>query len=320
VTGCTSTSPIVGNSPAIQRARDLIGRYATTKLPILVMGATGTGKELVAQHIHSLSGRPGPLVDVNCGALPRDMVESLLFGHRRGSFTGAVESVPGYVERANGRTLFLDELSHLPVEGQVKLLRVLETGELERLGEASKRAVDLRVVAAVQDDLAERLRSQAFRRDLFQRLAGVVIVLPPLRDRMDDVAVLARHFARLEGRNLEEGCRHVLANHGWPGNVRELRLAIERAGQLVENGTVPPSALAESIQLGLPDEGGGPSSDRPAALDAGLPSARQRMLRLCAEHDWDYRLIAAAMCVGKSTLYRRLSRLGISLRGGGISH
>ncbi len=320
MTGCTSPSPIIGNSPSIQRARDLICRYATTRLPILVMGATGTGKELVAQHIHALSGRPGPLVDVNCGALPRDMVESLLFGHRRGSFTGAVESVPGYAERASGRTLFLDELSHLSVEGQVKLLRVLETREVERLGEALKRQVDLRVVAAVQEDLAERLRSQAFRRDLFQRLAGVVIVLPPLRDRIDDVVVLAEHFAQLEGRNLEEGCRHVLANHGWPGNVRELRLAIERAGQLVENGTIPPSALAESIQLGLPNDGEGASTDVSAAPVAGLPSARQRMLRLCADHDWDYRLIATAMCVGKSTLYRRLSRLGISLRGGGISH
>jgi transcriptional regulator with PAS, ATPase and Fis domain len=320
VTACSSHSaPIIGKSPAIHRARDLISRYATTRLPILVMGETGTGKELVAQHIHSLSGRPGPLVDVNCGALPRDMVESLLFGHRRGSFTGAVESVPGYVERANGRTLFLDEVSHLPVDGQVKLLRVLETREVERLGEGLKRQVDFRVVSAVQDDLAQRLKTQTFRRDLFQRLAGVVILLPPLRDRMDDVELLARHFAQLEGRTLDDGCRRVLTNHGWPGNVRELRLAIERAGQLVENGTVPPSALAESIQLGLPEESEGSTSGRPAWV-LGVPTARQRMLQVCAEHDWDYRLIATALRVGKSTLYRRLARLGISLRAGGLSH
>src|SRR5947199_360221 len=145
---------IVGRSPCIRRALVLAERYARTRLRILVVGATGTGKELLAEYIHQRSGRPGPLVDVNCCALPRDMVESLLFGHRRGAFTGAVESTIGYVERSDGGTLFLDELAGLELSAQGKLLRVLETGYVEPLGAGANRRVDLRVVSAAQDTMA----------------------------------------------------------------------------------------------------------------------------------------------------------------------
>src|SRR5438093_3496177 len=213
---------IVGRSPCIRRALVLAERYARTRLPILVVGATGTGKELLAQHIHQRSGRPGPFVDVNSCALPRDMVESLLFGHRRGAFTGAVESTVGYVERSDGGTLFLDELAGLAVAAQGKLLRVLETGYVEALGAGAKQRVDLRVVSAAQDTMARTMATGRFRQDLFQRLAGAVIELLPLADRSDDVMSLAEHFADVRGRTLEPGGEEELLMYECQGNVCDL--------------------------------------------------------------------------------------------------
>jgi len=301
---------IVGVSPAIRRAVALAERYARTRLPVLVVGATGTGKELLAQHIHERSGRSGPLVDVNCCALPRDMVESLLFGHRRGAFTGAVDSSIGHLERSDRGTLFLDEVTSLAVEAQGKLLRTLETGEVQPLGASAKRRLDLRVVAAAQDDIGRAVTTVRFRRDLFQRLAGVVIELPPLAARLEDVLPLARHFAALQGRRLEAGVERVLLNYAWPGNVRELRLTIERAVQLADNGTLPASALAESIGLGgtAPPEAAETSGERAA------------LARLCESHEWHGGEIARALGISRTTLHRRLRELGLSLRHGKKYH
>ena len=300
---------IVGVSPAIRRALVLAERYARTRLPILLVGATGTGKELFAQYVHERSGRRGPLVDVNCCALPRDMVESLFFGHRRGAFTGAVEASVGHIERSDGGTLFLDELASLVPEAQGKLLRVLELGEVQPLGASAKRPVDLRVVCAVPDDIWTALDRGQFRRDLFQRVAGVVIELPPLAARPEDVVPLAKHFADLQGRRLERGVDSVLLNYPWPGNVRELRVAIERAGELVEDGTLPPRAVAEAIALGGP---------RPSVSSArGQLSAlltRDDLLAVLDRSDWDVERAATALRIGRTTFFKRLKSLGISLR------
>jgi len=295
---------IVGVSPAIRRAIALAERYARTRLAVLIVGATGTGKELLAQHIHERSGRPGLLVDVNCCALPRDMVESLLFGHRRGAFTGAVDSTIGHLERSDGGTIFLDEVTSLAVEAQGKLLRTLETGEVQPLGAAAKRRLDLRVIAAAQDDIQPAVQTGRFRRDLFQRLAGVVIELPPLKARPEDVLPLASHFAALQGRRLEPGVERVLLNYTWPGNIRELRLTIERAAELVDNGTLPPGALAEAIILG-----------GVAIADATQASEeRAAFARLCESHEWQGGEIARALGISRTTLHRRLRELGLSLR------
>ncbi len=301
---------IVGVSPAIRRALVLAERYARTRLPVLLVGATGTGKELFAQHIHERSGRPGPLVDVNCCALPRDMVESLLFGHRRGAFTGAVEASVGHIERSDRGTLFLDELTSLAPEAQGKLLRVLESGEVQALGAAVKRRVDLRVICAVQDDIWTALGRGPFRRDLFQRVAGVVIELPPLAARPEDIIPLAEHFADLQGRRLEVPVEGVLLNYGWPGNVRELRMAIERAGQLVEDGTLPPWAVAEAIALGGP----GPSPSGPVGHLVSSLLTRDDLLAVLDRTDWDVERAATALRVGRTTFFKRLRALGISLR------
>jgi len=301
---------IVGVSPAIRRALVLAERYARTRLPILLVGPTGTGKELFAQHIHERSGRPGPLVDVNCCALPRDMVESLFVGHRRGAFTGAVESSIGHVQRSDGGTLFLDELASLTPEAQGKLLRVLETGEVQPLGAAAKRRVDLRVVSAAHDDIGRALESGRFRRDLYQRVAGVVIELPPLAARPEDVIPLAEHFACLQGRRLERGVEGVLVSYPWPGNVRELRMAIERAGELVEDGTLPPQAVAEAITLG---------SLAPHMLGGGgvllnTLLTRDDLLAVLNRCDWNVERAALAVHVGRTTFFKRLRAVGISLR------
>src|SRR6266699_3004706 len=302
---------IVGVSAAIRRALVLAERYARTRLPILLVGPTGTGKELFAQHIHERSGRPGPLVDVNCCALPRDMVESLLVGHRRGAFTGAVESSIGHVQRSDGGTLFLDELASLTPEAQGKLLRVLETGEVQPLGAAAKRRVDLRVVSAVHDDIGRALESGRFRRDLYQRVAGVVIELPPLAARPEDVIPLAEHFACLQGRRLERGVEGALLSYRWPGNVCELRMAIERAGELVEDGTLPPTVLAEAIALGHR------SSDvtshrlvRPRRRKV----TRDQVLAALESSNWDVHQAAATFQVGRTTFFKWLKALRISLR------
>jgi len=298
---------IIAVSPAMRRAVSLVDRFGPTRLPILLVGPTGTGKEVLARRIHRVSGRAGEFVDVNCGALPRDMVESLLFGHRRGAFTGAYESHIGLVEQSNGGTVFLDELLSLPVTGQAKLLRVLETGEIRPLGERTKRRVEFRAVAALQDDPRRRVEAGELRADLFQRLAGVVIALPPLGVRPEDIIPLAAHFAAAEGRRLEPGAKRVLLNYDWPGNVRELRTAVERAGCLVENGTLPPGALAEAIHLGATVVSGAPrvSAHR---------DRRTELFRVCEFHDWDISRIMEALGVSRATAFRRLKAAGLSLR------
>ena len=317
----TVLAPIVGESPAIKRATALIERFAPTGLPILLIGATGTGKELFARHIHFRSARRGPLVDINCGALPQEIADSLLFGHRRGAFTGAVETVAGHLERAHNGTLFLDEVLHLTAPAQVKLLRALETGEVQRLGEDHKHRVDFRIVSAAQEDTSDRLERGLFRHDLFQRLAGIVIELPVLADRAEDIVPLAEHFADMNNQVLEPGTAAVLQAHAWPGNVRELRLAIERAGCLVENGSVPAGAVRDAIALGVlchrnrdrrTVERRASRRDRRQQVSRRFPI--EEVLAACEAHGWDVRRGAASLGMGRSTMYETIKAAGLSLR------
>jgi DNA-binding NtrC family response regulator len=298
---------IVGRSKAIEEARELIERYAPTRLAILVTGPTGTGKELVAREIHRRSGRPGPLVDVNCAALPRDLAESLLFGHRRGAFTGARDAATGYVALADRGTLFLDELVSLPIDVQPKLLRVLETWQVPTLGADTKRAVEVRVVGAAQEGLLTAVRVGRFRRDLFQRLAGVVIDLPPLVERMEDVVPIAEHFAAGSGKTLEPGVASVLEHHSWPGNVRELRFVIERATYLVKNGSLSPAAVGEAIALGR-EAGGDQGTSLREVISAGVATG------------WNAGRMATALRIHRATLFRRLGHHGLTLRSLKESH
>jgi DNA-binding NtrC family response regulator len=303
--------PIIGESAAMRRAIALAQRFAPTNLPVLLLGDTGCGKELFAQHIHRWSGRKKDMVDLNCAALPESLVEAELFGHGAEAYTGAKNNRPGLIEESNGTTLFLDEVTGLPAQAQGKLLRVLDTGEVRRVGELQKRRVEFRLLAAAQTDLAERVASRSFRRDLYQRMAGVVIELPPLSQRGEDILPLAVHFASRQGRSLELDTQSVLLRYGWPGNVRELRQAIERAGHLVENGTLPADVLAEAISLGVT-----PSWSDHGNVLGTVPEASQRveLVGACARYRWDGAMISRGLGIHRSTLFRRLKKHGLSLR------
>src|SRR5882672_6313097 len=228
---------IIGVSPGIAELYAILQRVADTPTTVLITGESGTGKELVARALHEHSGRKEkPFIKVNCAAIPKELIESELFGYERGAFTGAVASKPGRFELANGGTLFLDEIGEIPIEMQVKLLRALQESEFERVGGIKTIRVDVRLVAATNRDLYKEVESGGFRKDLYYRLNVVPIVLPPLRDRKSDIPQLVKHFVEkynsrlgkhVEG--IEPEADRVLVQHPWPGNIRELENVIERA-------------------------------------------------------------------------------------------
>jgi len=248
--GTTDGPTIVGSSPAMQDAYKRIAIFARTDSSVLILGETGTGKDLVAQRIHFLSSRSeGPMVAVNCGGLPESLVESELFGHEKGAFTGADATRRGRFEVADGGTLFLDEVGDLPPSAQVKLLRVLDTSTIERVGSATPIPLDVRVIAATNRDLSLDVAEGRFREDLYYRLAVLQLSLPPLRERRDDILPLAEFFLDEHGTSatLLETTKQSLLEHTWPGNVRELHNAIQHAATIATGGTIHPEDLPTSV-------------------------------------------------------------------------
>jgi two-component system NtrC family response regulator len=245
------TPRLVGASPGMDRVRSLITKVAPTPSTVLILGETGTGKELVARAVHDESTRASePFVAINCGALPETLIESELFGHRKGAFTGADEHRVGLFEVANGGTIFLDEIGELPKAMQAKLLRVLESREIRRVGENKSIVVDVRVVCATHRDLPEMVAAGDFREDLMYRINTFEIFLPPLRDRLDDIPDLAEHLltrsrgkATSAGQLIAEDALEELKSHVWPGNVRELANVIEHATILCDEGPITAAHL-----------------------------------------------------------------------------
>ncbi|RMF76959.1 MAG: sigma-54-dependent Fis family transcriptional regulator, partial [Acidobacteria bacterium] len=309
-------SGVIGTSPAFEKVLRLVEKVAPTDSTVLLTGETGTGKEVIADAIHELSPRAErPLVKVHCAAIPATLLEAQLFGHVRGAFTGAVRDRHGFFEEASGGTLFLDEVGEIPLELQTKLLRVLQTGEIQRLGEAQPRRVDVRVIAATHRDLEDEVREGRFREDLFYRLHVIPIEIPPLRRRGDDVVLLARHFFARERerqrrddlRGLAPDALDVLRAWDWPGNVRELENVIERAVTLAEGGEITAADLPERLRAAAAS-GHGAVEITP---DMTLREAERVLILAALERAGGNRKEAAArLGISQATLYRKLAQYG----------
>jgi two-component system NtrC family response regulator len=309
---------LVGSSTAMESLRSLIRKVAPSEATILVMGENGTGKELVARALHFSSPRaPRPLVDVNCAALTETLLESELFGHEMGAFTGASGRRAGKFEQAHGGTLFLDEIGDMPLSTQAKILRVLQERTFQRVGGTERIAVDVRVICATNRDLEEAVRRNEFRKDLFYRVNTLVIEVPALRDRAADIPELARHFlaraARHEKRPvdvLSPAALEALAIHSWPGNVRELQHAIERAVLVCETGEVRPEHLPPAILRGSP---AGPPS---GAAEGNLVEAVERLERAMIldalrDNGWVKARAARALGLTERMIAYKMQNLGI---------
>ena len=323
---------IVGASPAMQRILKLVARVAPTDSTVLLLGETGTGKELIARSLHVQSGRArGPFVPVNVSAIPESLVESELFGTRRGAFTGASSDRAGLVEQADGGTLFLDEIGEMPLGTQAKMLRFLESHEVRRLGDSVTRLVNARLVAATHRDLRAQVEAGRFREDLYYRLNVVRIELPPLRDRRGDIGLLASYFlARIAERQGRAGlvfspeAMDLLERYDYPGNVRQLENAIEHAVTLVEGSTIRPRDLPAELRTPRMLEGHEASA---AAAAASRPAEdrdtwsladveREHIRRVLEIHRGNATSAARQLGISRTTLWRKLRAYGIPRTGG----
>jgi two-component system, NtrC family, nitrogen regulation response regulator NtrX len=315
------TQTMVGECTGMRQLRDQVEMAAPTNGRVLIYGENGTGKELVARTIHALSRRrSGPFVEVNCAAIPEELIESELFGHVRGAFTGAVADRRGKFEIADGGTIFLDEIADMSLKTQAKVLRVLQEQTMDAVGGTNRIRVDARVLAATNKELQSEIRAGRFREDLYFRLNVIPIFVPPLRERQEDIPLLADHFmaefAREYGRrvkNFERGALRALQRYSWPGNVRELRNVIERLMIMVPGDVISPSDLGFLESSGLM---------RPAAVEVSperqtLHEARDQferdlILRTLAEQQGNMSRTAEVLGVERSNLYRKMKAFGIA--------
>jgi formate hydrogenlyase transcriptional activator len=302
---------IIGNSPTLELVLEQVERVAPTDSTVLIEGETGTGKELIARAIHNISSRCGhPFIKLNCAAIPFDLLESELFGHEKGAFTGAIAQKVGRFEMADKGTLFLDEVGDIPPGLQPKLLRVLQEQEFERLGCTRTHQVDVRLVAATNRDLPEMVKRGEFRSDLYYRLNVFPILLPPLRARREDIPILVTHFAEIFGRRVGRQIEHIppetmsaLSSYSWPGNIRELQNLIERAVILSNYGVLPNPLPASASQCVIPP-----------IVTTLRESERTLILHTLQEVGWvigGARGAAAKLGLKRTTLICKMQKLGI---------
>jgi two-component system nitrogen regulation response regulator NtrX len=322
---------MLGESPAMRRLREAIGKVAPTSGRVLVLGESGTGKELVAQEIHRLSKRAhGPFVKVNCAAIPSELIESELFGHEKGSFSGAAARRRGQFEVAHGGTLFLDEIGDMSLSAQAKVLRALQTGEVVRVGSEKAFTVDVRIVAATNKDLEDEVRSGTFREDLFFRLNVVPLTAPPLRERLEDVPMLAERFIQLAVREnglrpkpIEVDVLDRLTQYRWPGNVRELRNVCERmaimSGDRIGAADVPDYVGPRAAPAAA--AGGGDLSRYGEVPLRELRELVERdyILKKLEEHDWNITQAAQALGIERTNLHKKMKQHGLSRAERGAS-
>jgi DNA-binding NtrC family response regulator len=319
---------IVGSSPDFRAALAIAAKAARARVAILLEGEVGVGKDVIAEAIHAASPRSKkPLTTVNCGAIPANLVESELFGHEKGAFTGAFERKIGRFHDADGGTVFLDEVDEMPLEAQAKLLRVLQTGEVHALGARHPRDVDVRVIAATNKRLLDEVAAGRFREDLYDRLNAVQVTIPPLRERTGDIPALARHLlARIAEQpglrplGITDSALALLVQYDWPGNVRQLQNALFRAAVLCEDTALTEEDFPQIAALGIRQRapataalgGGGVTLFRPDGNLRALEEIEADVIRLAIGH---YRgrmtEVARRLGIGRSTLYRKLGELGI---------
>jgi two-component system, NtrC family, nitrogen regulation response regulator NtrX len=309
---------MIGSTPAMLALRESIARVGPTEAYVLITGENGTGKELVARALHAASLRSArPMVEVNCAAIPNELIESELFGHEKGAFTGAAAQRIGRFEQADGGTLLLDEIGDMSIHAQAKVLRVLEEGTFERVGGTRQLRVDVRVIAATNKNLPKEIREQRFREDLFHRLNVIPLHVPPLRERRDDIPLLVAHFLdevcrrnKLGVRRFDEGAMRRLAEMNWPGNVRELRNAIERLAILV-SATISAADVARFVQ----SAGDAMTGLLDADLDFQEFKDRSEALyirRQLERFDWNVSRTAEEIGLQRSHLYTKLKRYGLA--------
>lgn len=327
---------IIGSCPPMQDLYSKIRKVAPTDSNVLIQGESGTGKELVARALHNLSKRAkAPMISVNCAAIPESLIESELFGHEKGAFTGASAGRAGLVEAADGGTLFLDEIGELPLEAQARLLRVLQEGEIRRVGSVQSQKVDVRLIAATHRDLKSLAKIGQFREDLYYRLHVIALKLPALRERGADVneianAFLLRQSARINRTDLKfaPGAEQAIRHYSWPGNVRELENAVERAVILSESPEISTELLGIDIELsdledddfiGLaPQQGGGSNTSHEPTEDLSLEDYFQHFVLEHQDHMTETEL-ARKLGVSRKCLWERRQRLGIPRRKTGVA-
>jgi two-component system, NtrC family, nitrogen regulation response regulator NtrX len=308
---------ILGNSVPMKALRQQIALTAPTNSRVLIYGESGTGKELVARALHAQSQRAAmPFVEVNCAAIPEELIESELFGHRKGSFTGATEDKTGKFQKADAGTLFLDEIGDMSLKTQSKVLRVLEEQRFEPIGSHEPVAVDVRVIAATNKKLDEEMARGSFREDLFYRLNVIPFFLSPLRERIQDIPILARHFLTefsqsygKRAKELREAAMDVLVRYPWPGNVRELKNLIERLVIVCPQQHIEPHHLPPEVFRGAARS---PQQPYATLHEARAAYEREFVLRKLEENQWNMTKTAAAIGLERSHLYRKMKSLGIS--------
>jgi DNA-binding NtrC family response regulator len=303
----------VGISPQILRVFEVLEKVIPTRSNILILGESGTGKGLIAEIVHCNSQRKDrPFISINCSAIPENLLESELFGYRKGAFTGAASDKKGLITMADQGTLFLDEIGDMPLGLQAKILKVLESGEVLPVGETKPKFVDVRLVAATNKNLEEQIEKGLFREDLYYRLNVIEVKIPPLRERREDIEVLARHFVEKYSREnqkkvvgITEEAMAVLTQYPWPGNIRELRNVIERAVVLAGSEKIGPGELPDRLM-----RLDGPRSA--STLKERLEYYEEKIIRdVLQSHDWDKERSATELGVDLATLYRKIKKLGI---------
>ncbi len=317
---------IVGRSAPVRALVDQIARVAGTAARVLITGENGTGKELVARAVHAQSTRvKGPFIEVNCAAIPSELIESELFGHMKGSFTGAIQDRAGKFEQADGGTIFLDEIGDMSLAAQAKVLRVLQDGEVTRIGGQKTRKVDVRVLAATNKRLEEEIPAGRFREDLFYRLNVVPIVVPPLRERRDDLPMLVEHFVQrlsIEGtapiRSIEAAALDRLSAHDWPGNIRELRNTVERLLILARGPRVTADDVDRLVggRVGEGQDGLGGLARYKTYEQFKLAAERAFLLVKLRQFDWNVAETARVLDMPRSNLYKKIERHGLAREQG----